>query len=133
MRYYLDSNIIIYLIEGDPALQQRARNHVAALEAADHHFAISELTWSECFVFPYRTSNGALLLDYQRFFSGPRVTMLVPNGAIYHRAAMIRGVHGFGLPDSIHLAIAVEHRLDRFLTNDQRLAGFPDIQVEMLP
>lgn len=35
--------------------------------------------------------------------------------------------------NTLHLAAAVEHRFDRFLTNDQNLAGFPDIVVELLP
>ncbi|GEM_PF-7057971 len=46
---------------------------------------------------------------------------------------MIRGTHKFGLADSLHLAIAVEYRFDRFLTNDQNLAHFPDVTVELLP
>lgn len=46
---------------------------------------------------------------------------------------MIRGVHGFGLADSLHLATAVEYRIDRFLTHDQALLGFPDAVVELLP
>jgi hypothetical protein len=32
MLYYLDTNIVIYATEGQLAFQQRARNHIAALE-----------------------------------------------------------------------------------------------------
>lgn len=46
---------------------------------------------------------------------------------------MIRGIHNYGLADSLHLATAVEYRFDRFLTNDQNLTGFPDLTVELLP
>jgi len=74
MLYYLDSNVVIYALEGQPALQQRARNHIAALEAAGHQFVVSELTWTECLVLPLRTGNGPLLLDYHRFFLGPHLT-----------------------------------------------------------
>jgi hypothetical protein len=42
MLYYLDSNIVIYAVEGQPPFQQRARNHIAALESAGHRFVISE-------------------------------------------------------------------------------------------
>jgi predicted nucleic acid-binding protein len=52
---------------------------------------------------------------------------------IHQRAALIRGTLNYGLTDSLHLAAAVEYRLDRFLTNDQNLAGFLDIPVELLP
>lgn len=133
MLYFLDTNIVIYAVEGQPALRQRARNHLAALEAAGHRFVISELTWTECLVFPLRTGNGPLLLDYHRFFLGPHLATVPLTAAAHHRAAMIRGVHNYGLADSLHLAAAVEYRFDRFVTNDQHLAGFPDILVELLP
>jgi predicted nucleic acid-binding protein len=51
----------------------------------------------------------------------------------HHRAARLRGIHKYGLADSLHLATAVEQRLDRFLTNDSRLGGFLDMIVEILP
>jgi uncharacterized protein len=132
MLYYLDTNIVIYAVEGLPAFQKRVRNHVAALEAAGHRFAVGELTWTECLVFPLRAANGSLLMDYHRFFLGPNLTTVSLTAAVHHRAAMIRGTHKYGLADSLHLAAAVEHRIDRFLTNDQNLAGFPDVTVELL-
>ena len=46
MLYYLDTNIVIYAVEGQPPFQQRARNHIATLENAGHAFVISELTWT---------------------------------------------------------------------------------------
>ena len=133
MLYYLDTNIVVYAVEGQPALQQRARNHIAALEAAGHRFVVGELTWTECLVFPLRTGNGPLLLDYHRFFLGPHLSTLPLTAAIHHRAAMIRGTQNHGLADSLHLAAALEYRVDRFLTNDQNLAAFPDVVVEILP
>lgn len=44
MLYFLDTNIVIYAVEGLPAFQQRARNHIAALESAGHRFVVSDLT-----------------------------------------------------------------------------------------
>jgi predicted nucleic acid-binding protein len=133
MLYYLDSNFVIYAVEGQPPLQQRARNYIAALEAAGHRFVVSELTWTECLVFPLRTGNGPLLLDYHRFLLGPHLTTVPLTAAVHQRAAMVRGTHNHGLADSLHLAAAVEYRLDRFLSNDQNLAGFLDVTVELLP
>ncbi len=39
----------------------------------------------------------------------------------------------FSLPDAIHLAAAVESGCEMFLTNDNRLDGFSDLTVEILP
>ena len=43
MLYYLDTNIVIYAVEGQSPFQQRARNHIAALEAAGHRFVVGDL------------------------------------------------------------------------------------------
>jgi predicted nucleic acid-binding protein len=133
MLYYLDTNLVIYAVEGQPALQQRARDHIADLENAGHRFGVSELTWTECLVFPLKTGDGSLLLQYYRFFLGPHLTTVSFTPTIYQRAAMIRGTHNRGLADFLHLAAAAEHHFDRFLTNDQNLAGFPEVIVELLP
>ncbi len=50
MLYYLDTVIVIYAVEGNPADQQRTLNHLAALEQAGHQFVISELTQTESLV-----------------------------------------------------------------------------------
>lgn len=133
MLYFLDSNIVIYAVAGPSVFQQRARNHIAALETAGHHFIVNELTWTECLVLPFQHANGPLLLDYNRFFFGPHMRTVPLTAAIHHRAALYRAIHKHGLADSLHLATAVEYRFDRFLTNDRHLASFPDITVELLP
>lgn len=133
MLYYLDTNIVIYAVAGQPPFQPRARNHLATLENVGHSFVLSELTWTECLAWPLRAGDGALLLEYHRFFFAPHLTTVPLTTAVHQRAALIRGTHRYGLADSLHLAVAVEYRCDRFLTNDQRLAAFPDILVEVLP
>src|SRR4051794_35753352 len=40
--------IVIDAVEGNPTDQQRALNHLAALEQTGHRFAISDLTRTEC-------------------------------------------------------------------------------------
>jgi len=66
------------------------------------------------------------------------------DSAMFERAAAIRGGNTYqaspsgqpkrySLPDSLHLAAAIEAGCDVFLTNDNQLAGFPEITVEVLP
>ena len=50
MLYYLDTMIVIYAVEGNPADQQRALNRLAASNRPIIDFAISELTRTECLV-----------------------------------------------------------------------------------
>jgi uncharacterized protein len=142
--YYLDIVIVIYAVEGNPSDQQRALNHLAALEQAGHRFAINELTLTECLVPVLGPGSGQRMSDFFRFFRGPNLRMLGLTAATYVRASAIRGGHTYpavppaqpkryGLADALHLSAAIESGCDVFLTNDNQLANFPDITVEELP
>jgi predicted nucleic acid-binding protein len=142
--YYLDTVIVIYAVEGNPADQQRAINHLTALEQAGHQFAISGLTWTECLVPVLGPGHSQRLSDYFRFFNGPNLRTLSLTPAVHIRAGAIRGSQHYptippsprrryGLADALHLATAIESGCDVFVTNDNQLANFPDISVEVLP
>jgi hypothetical protein len=74
--YYLDTVIVIYAFEGNPADQQRAQFRVAALELAGHRFAISELTLAEYLVSVLAPGGGQRISDIYRFFRGPNLRTL---------------------------------------------------------
>jgi uncharacterized protein len=142
--YYLDTMIVIFAVEGNLIDQQRALRHLAALEHVGHRFVISELTRTECLVPAFGPGYGQRLSDFFQFFHGPNVRTVTLTPAMHTRAAAIRGGHNYaaipparprryGLPDSLHLAAAIESRCDVFLTNDNQLLNFPDITVEVLP
>jgi predicted nucleic acid-binding protein len=142
--YYLDTVIVIYAVEGNPADQQRALNLLAVLEQAGHRFVISELTRTECLVPVLDAANSQRLSDFFRFFHGGNLRTISLTAAMHTRAGAIRGGHTYpvvppaqprryGLADALHLAAAIESGCDVFLTNDDHLANFPDITVEQLP
>ncbi len=144
MLYYLDTVIVIYAVEGNPADQQRALNHLATLEQAGHRFTISELTRTECLVPVLGPGGGQRLSDFFRFFHGPHVRTVALTAAMHTRAGAIRGGHTYpaiaparpkryGLADALHLAAAIESGCEVFLTNDHQLANFPDITIDILP
>jgi hypothetical protein len=116
--YYLDTVIVVYAVEGNPADQQRAFNHLAALEQAGYRFAISELTRTECLVPVFGLGGEQRLSDDFRFFHGPNLRTLGLTTAVHARAAAIRGGHTYpatplaqpkryGLADALHLATAI--------------------------
>lgn len=121
--------IVVYAVEGNATDQQRAINHLEALEEADCHFAISGLTVTECLVPAFGPNGGERLSDFFRFFHGPNVRTVNLTEAMYTRASAIRGSftypaippaqpRRYGLADALHLAIAIESGCDVFLTND---------------
>jgi hypothetical protein len=144
MLYYLDTVIVVYAVEGSPADQQRALDYLAALEQAGHQFAVSDLTRTECLVPVFGPGEGQRLSDFFRFFHGPNLRTVPLTAAMHTRASAIRGNYAYpavqptppkryGLADALHLAAAIETGCDVFLTNDNELASFLDITVEVLP
>lgn len=130
----LDTNCVIYLVENHPVWTPKIRRRLMALLLAGDTLAVSDLARSECLVGPLNAGDAATLADYQQFFSNPAVAMLPMTAAVCERAAAIRvaSAQKIKLPDALHLAAAVEHGCDQFLTNDVPLASCLAISVEVL-
>jgi predicted nucleic acid-binding protein len=124
--------ILIYCLDHTGPLQLRAANRLATLRSAGDEVAVSDLTRLECRVAPIRAGDTALLATFDAFFSRGDLRRVPLTTAVYDRATLIRAQHGFKTLDAIHLAAAVEHHCDAFLTNDIRLHGFSDIAIEAL-
>jgi len=132
MIVYLDTNIVIYAVERHPVFGVRTQARLALSLSLGDIFMISELTRMECLVGPMKTGNAALETDFRAFFTSAGVRVEAITGAVCERAARIRAETTIKAMDALHLAAAVEHRADVFLTNDVRLAAFTGVRVEVL-
>lgn len=133
MIIYLDANIIVYWVEGPSGREARAISHLANLRRAGHVFAVSDLTRLECRVKPLRLALSALLADFDAFFASTDVQVLSLTAAVCDRATELRARHGFKTPDALHLAAAIVHGCDRFLSNDVRLNACTVTPIDVLP
>src|SRR5438477_9584759 len=95
MLYFLDTVIVVYAVEGNPADKKRAKDHLDALEQAGHRFAISELTRTECLAPVFGPGGGQRLSDFFRFFHGPNLRTLGLTAAMLARASAIRGIYTY--------------------------------------
>ncbi len=132
MLVYLDTVICIYAVEGSPSFQARASTRLAAMRTVGDQPAISDLTWLECRVKPIRLGDVVALADMEAFLTGSDVVRVHMPMTVYDRGCHIRAIHNYGLADALHLAAAIENGCGVFLTNDHRLSGFTDINVEVL-
>ena len=118
---YLDSCIVIYLVEKHPlfykAVEQRFRSNVA------EGFAISPLVILECLVGPLKRKDAALERRFEQFFA--TVTRLELNETIFRKAAEKRARLSIKTPDALHLAVAEHYGCSRVWTNDNRFATTP--------
>jgi predicted nucleic acid-binding protein len=124
---------LIYYLEGAAPFKARAMARLTALWAAGDAVIISDLVRLECRLLPIRLGDAARLADYDNLFTQPNVQRAPISTNVFDRTTLIRARHNFKLGDALHLAAAVEAGCDCFLTNDNRLSGFSDIPVEVLP
>ncbi|NJK46523.1 MAG: type II toxin-antitoxin system VapC family toxin [Pleurocapsa sp. SU_196_0] len=120
MRIYLDSCILIYLIEGTRAQVENIRSVMASLPD-NTDLCISNLVRLECLVKPYKLRDAALEHRYQQEF--PAFTTLYALPIMFDRAALYRAQRALKTPDALHLATAALSGCTEFWSNDSRLNG----------
>jgi predicted nucleic acid-binding protein len=130
VKIYLDSCIVIYLVEGQKSIQDAV---VSALrEYCGHTIYTSELVRLECRIGPMKLSDNPLLEEYDNFFKN--TTILQPNKRIFESATEIRSRQNIKTPDAIHLAFALDNKCDEFWTNDTNLAAITKkIKFRIMP
>lgn len=132
-RVYLDTNIIIYIVEGFPAYLDQIQALMAAVNAGEVIAVTSELTLAETLVKPLKDQQPVLQQAY-RFILTPTPSLEVPlvSRAVLEEAAQLRATTKLQLPDAVHLATALQYQCDSFLTNDVVFKSLNLPQVKML-
>jgi predicted nucleic acid-binding protein len=128
----VDSNVLIYLITGDPARAEAAASIVNAVAAGRTGGVLSSAGLSEVLVGPARNNDGA---SFERIAAtirdlGFRIVPLDARAA--EDAAWIRGRTGMSLPDSIHIACARAAGATVFVTNDRGIGSGQGLEVRYL-
>jgi predicted nucleic acid-binding protein len=131
-KVYLDSNIVISLIEGGSAEKSALVARLGELAGAEGCCVVTDLVRLECRVKPMAIGDAALLRDYDQYFASPDVAVAALTASTYDRATEIRARYRFAVADSLHLAAAIEAGCQVFVTGDTQLAGFPDIRIAPL-
>lgn len=128
----VDSNVLIYLIAGDPARSEATAAIVDAVATGQVGGVLSSAGLSEVLVGPARHNDGAA---FERIAAtirdlGFRIVPLDAGGA--EDAAWIRGRTGMSLPDAIHIACARAAGATVFVTNDRGIDSGHGLEVRYL-
>ena len=115
MLVFLDSNIVIYLIEQTADWGSLALTRVEAILDAGDEMVVSDLVRMECRVRPLAIDDSQGLTDFDDFFASGKVRVVPITGTICDRAAAIRGKQRFRPLDALHLAAAIEQSCGAFL------------------
>jgi predicted nucleic acid-binding protein len=116
-RVYLDSCMVIYLIENAGSFSEKTIQFLA--KNADAILYVSPLVRLEVLVKPGRDGAKSLMADYEDFIAAQN--WLSMNDSIVDKALQLRVQYGLKTPDALHLATAMHHGCTEFWTNDDRL------------
>src|SRR4051794_40766534 len=108
MIVYLDSNIVIYAVEGNPIFGPKVALRLATAQAARDSLMVSDLTRMEALVGPLKRKNPTGEAPFRPFFPPPEVQGVAITAAVRDRAARIRATYHFKPMDALQLAAAVE-------------------------
>jgi predicted nucleic acid-binding protein len=126
----IDTVVFIYYLEGEERRGALIHELFVDVERGDVRGLTSVIALLETLVRPIRLQQSSMIADYNILFSGyPNLDVRDVTDAVARRAAEIRAHYNFPVPDSVHLATAVEGGADCFLTNDRRLSRFPSLPV----
>jgi uncharacterized protein len=118
LKIYLDSCIVIYLVEKHPNFSLQIENSMNSLSEVEYF--VSSLTKMETMVMPLRTNDLQLQNLYTLFFDTQ--TLLSITKEVYEKATQLRAdFPKLKTPDAIHLATATNYNCDEFWTNDDDL------------
>ena len=128
----IDSNVLTYLMVGDPARAEAAATIVDAVATGRSRGVLSSAGLSEVLVGPARHNDGA---NFERIAAtirdlGFHIVPLDASGA--EDAAWIRGQTGMSLPDAIHIACARQAGATLFVTNDRGIGSGHGLEVRYL-
>ena len=125
---YLDSSIVIYLVERHPLYAPRIESALA--EAGDAGLATSRLVELEVLVKPLQEGRAETASLYRDFLGATRLLPITDE--TFERALSSRVRHHLKTPDALHLALAQQYACDQFWTNDARLQAAAELSVNIL-
>ncbi|MGH9899333.1 MAG: type II toxin-antitoxin system VapC family toxin [Pyrinomonadaceae bacterium] len=118
-KVYLDTNIIIYAVEGFVELEDQIHALLQAIDDAEIIAVTSELAVAEVLVKPLKDQNRKVQQAYKTFLTPTFALQIVPiTLAVLEDAAYLCAMTKLKLPDAIHLATAKISGCDCLLTND---------------
>ncbi|MDD9981028.1 MAG: type II toxin-antitoxin system VapC family toxin [Gammaproteobacteria bacterium] len=129
-RTYLDANIYIYAFEGIETYRRRIAELLAAIDRQDAVVIASELLFTELLPRPIREGRHDLVERYMELIQRtPRIHLAPVDRSVILRSVHLRANFGLRSIDALHLATALVHGCDTFVTNDRHVARVDRIRV----
>jgi predicted nucleic acid-binding protein len=119
-RVFWDTNLFIYLFEGEDSLSERVKQLRQAMIQRGDQLLTSTLTLGEVLVKPLERGETGLARKYEEAVAATALMIPFETKAARIYAAL-RSDRSLRAPDAIQLACAAAAGVDLFITNDARL------------
>ena len=118
---YLNTNIIVYAIEGKNQWSDLLRELLHAVDARAIHTFTSELTVAEVLAKPFELGAIDLVATYEELLAPDSLVRVIPiDRPILPSAAELCGRMRIKLADAIHVATALQSTCEFMVTNDEQ-------------
>jgi predicted nucleic acid-binding protein len=132
-RIGIDSNVLIYLLEGSGREADVAGVVLDAIAAGEGEGVMATLAVAEVASGPARQGDAAMVHRYaDELASLEGVRLIAVDSEVAVEAAIVRGASRLSIGDAIHLATARRSGATAFVTNDRRITGIPGLAVVYL-
>lgn len=129
----LDTNVLIYFIEGYPAYEQHTKKIFTEITAGRNIGICSTLNLLEVLVQPYRKKDEELVNQfYGLLTSFPNLAWVELSTEIADLGAQLRANYKLKTPDAILLATAIHSKSTGFVGNDIQMKQVKEIEVFIL-
>lgn len=118
-RVYVDSNVLIYYVDGLPETKSLAESALAALIRGGSTLFSSEITLGECLRGAPRDAPDVSAIFLALLSNGSFISLEPVSLTLIKRAAELGAELNMKLIDAIHVATAEALSCDVFLTNDR--------------
>jgi predicted nucleic acid-binding protein len=125
----IDTNPIIYILEGDP-LGAQFRSIFQAVDSGRIRALVTPITLAEVVAGPLKSNRDALVERYRRTITQhPGWSLREIDADIAVLAARLRLRHALKLPDAFQLAVALEEGCYALITHDRDFGAVSDLLV----
>ena len=129
-RVYVDTNVFIYFLDGNPDFFPVVRPIIAAIESGVMIGCTGDAAIAETLVKPYQAGNQALVASFKEFFSMENFLSIQPHDAeTFDLAAQLRAGRGLKFIDALHYATALRAGCKFFITNDDGIQSSDALEV----
>ena len=132
-RIYLDANIYIYAFELIEGFQESVTHLFQQIDSDNLEVFASDLILTEILPKPIRDERKDIAEKYLQYLQqSPSIHLVRVCQDVVETSVRLRAKYNLRSMDTLHLATAIVHQCENFITNDRKLQKISEIRVHLL-